>query len=181
MKKVMLLVISILSVAAAAQQSESYQIGASDVLQVHVWKEPELSGTVTVRPDGRISLPLVDDIEAAGETPVNLAKKITDRLGKFVSNAKVTVTVQQPNSHRVFVVGSVLRPGSYPLLPKMTVLQAISSAGGINEMVSSGKKTYVLRNENGKQVKYPFDYKSALKGNLKDVVELKAGDTILVP
>jgi polysaccharide biosynthesis/export protein len=176
----MLLALASLPVFAQNKTEEVYVIGATDVLQISVWKEPDVSTTVTVRPDGRISMPLVEEIQAAGETPVALGKTITERLSKYISNPKVTVVVTQPNSHKIYVVGQVLRPGSYTMTPNMTVLQAISSAGGVNEL-GNGKKTVVLRNENGKQVKYPFNYNNALKGDIRQQLELKAGDTILVP
>lgn len=174
------------SLSASAQDKnapaaeETYVIGATDVLQINVWKEPDVSSTVTVRPDGKISMPLVADVQASGQTPEALSKELTEKLSKFISAPKVTVVVQQANSHKIFVVGQVLRPGSYSLLPNMTVLQAISTAGGVSEF-GNAKKTMVLRTENGKQTKYPFDYKSAIKGDVKQIFELKAGDTILVP
>ena len=187
MKKTLIaLFFALACMMVSAQQKEDapsadvYVIGATDVLQISVWKEPEISSTVTVRPDGRISLPLLDDVQAAGQTPVELGKTITARLEKFISNPKVTVVVTQPNSNKIFIVGQVMRPGAYSLLPNMTVLQAISTAGGINEL-ANGKKTMVLRHENGKEVKYPFNYKAALKGDMNQQLQLKAGDTILVP
>src|SRR5690242_17563869 len=112
---------------AASGGEETYVIGATDVLQISVWKEPDVSTTVTVRPDGKISMPLVADVQASGQTPEALSKELTEKLSKFISAPKVTVVVQQANSHKIFVVGQVLRPGSYSLLPNMTVLQAIST------------------------------------------------------
>lgn len=159
----------------------SYVIGPSDVLSVDVWKEPELSvGSVPVRPDGKISLSLLNDVQAAGLTPMQLASHITGELKKYVSDPRVTVTVTSINSRRVFLVGQV-HAGAFPLLPNMTVLQALSAAGCCNEFANT-KKIYVLRSENGKQVKYPFNFKEVLAGhNEKQNILLEPGDTIVVP
>ena len=162
-------------------QDPNYTIGPQDVLDISVWKEPELTRTVPVRPDGKISMPLLNDVQAAGLTPSQLAAQITDSLKKFVTEPQVTVIVSQINSQRVYIIGEVLRAGAYPLLPGMTVLQALSSAGGFTQFASLGR-IYILRNENGKQKKYQFNYKAAISG--KDVDQnftLKAGDTIVVP
>jgi polysaccharide biosynthesis/export protein len=146
-----------------------------------VWKEPEVSRVVPVRPDGKISLPLLNDVQAAGLNPGQLAAQITDSLKKFVTNPQVTVIVTTINSQRVYILGEVSRPGAFPLLPNMTVLQALSSAGGFTQFARE-KKIYVLRNEDGKQVKHPFDYKAVIDGKNPDQnIVLKAGDTIVVP
>jgi polysaccharide biosynthesis/export protein len=165
----------------AVTEDPNYTIGAQDVLDISVWKEPELTRTVPVRPDGKISMPLLNDVQAAGLTPSQLAAQITENLKKFVTEPQVTVIVTQINSQRVYIIGEVLRAGAYPLLPGMTVLQALSSAGGFTQFASLGR-IYVLRNENGKQKKYPFNYKSAIEGKSVDSnLTLKAGDTIVVP
>jgi polysaccharide biosynthesis/export protein len=167
--------------AKAATQDPNYTIGPQDVLDISVWKEPELTRSVPVRPDGKISLPLLNDVQAAGLTPSQLAAQITTSLKKFVTEPQVTVIVTAINSQRVFIIGEVLRPGAFPLLPGMTVLQALSSAGGFTQFASLGK-IYVLRNENGKQAKYPFNYKAAINGKQVDQnFTLKAGDQIVVP
>jgi polysaccharide export outer membrane protein len=164
-----------------ATQDLNYIIGAQDVLDISVWKEPELTRTIPVRPDGKISLPLLNDVRAAGLTPNQLAAQITTSLKKFVTDPQVTVIVTQINSQRVYILGEVTRTGAYPLLPEMTILQALSSAGGFTQFANR-KKIYMFRVESGKQVKYPFDYKAVIDGKRSDEnVVLKAGDTIVVP
>ena len=165
----------------AATQDPNYVIGPQDFLDISVWKEPELTRAVPVRPDGKISIPLLSDVQAAGLTPTQLAAKITTDLKKFVTDPQVTVIVTQINSQRVYILGEVGRAGAYPLLPEMTVLQALSSAGGLTTF-ANGKKIYVLRQVNGKSEKYPFNYKDVLGGKRADEnIQLKAGDTIVVP
>lgn len=157
-----------------------YVIGAEDVLDINVWKEPEVSRTVPVRPDGKISLPLLNDVQAAGLTPMQLGSVITERLKKFIAQPQVTVIVITINSQRVYVLGEVNRGGAIPLMPNMTVLQALSSAGGFTQFANQ-KQIYVLRNEDGKQVRFPFNYRQAVQG--KDGTQniiLKPGDTIVV-
>jgi polysaccharide biosynthesis/export protein len=158
-----------------------YVIGPEDVLKVDVWKEPEMSGNIPVRPDGKISLALLGDVQAAGLTPTQLTTQITDMLKKYLEDPRVTVTVGAVNSRRVFILGQVGRPGAFPLLPEMTVLQALSTAGGLS-LYAAADKIYVLRNENGQQVKLAFQYKQVLKGNKPEQnIVLKSGDTIVVP
>ncbi len=165
----------------AATADPNYVIGGQDVIDISVWKEPELTRTVPVRPDGKISLPLLNDVQAAGLTPTQLAEQITESLKKFVTNPQVTVIVSQINSQRIYILGEVNRAGAYPLLPNMTILQGLSSAGGFTQFANL-KKIYMFRMENGKQVKYPFNYKDVISGKSPDEnVMLKAGDTIVVP
>jgi len=157
-----------------------YVIGADDTLHISVWKEPDLSVTLPVRPDGKISMPLLDDIPAAGMTPVMLKELITTRLKKYIADPRVTVVVTAMNSRRVFVTGEVLHTGPMPLLPSMTVLQALAQAG-FNQF-SNLKGIYLLRTENGKQQKIPFNYKEVVRGNHPEQnIPLKPGDTIVVP
>ena len=164
-----------------ATQDPNYIIGAQDVLDISVWKEPELTRSVPVRPDGKISIPLLNDVQAAGLTPTQLAMRITSDLKKFVTNPQVTIIVTQINSQRIYILGEVSRAGAYPLLPQMTMLQALSSAGGFTQFANL-KKIYMFRMENGKQVKYPFNYKDVVNGKRPDEnVVLRAGDTIVVP
>ncbi len=167
------------SVQSAATTDASYKIGPQDVLRVDVWKETEISRAVPVRPDGKISLPLLNDVQAAGLTAMELANNITEGLKKFINNPQVTVTVTEINSRRVYVTGEVTKPGAYSLLPNMTALQALTSASGFTQFANP-KKIYVLRNENGKQVKHPFNYKAVLDGK-QDDIPLQPGDTIVVP
>lgn len=167
--------------SGSATADPNYVIEPQDLIDVSVWKEPDLSRAVPVRPDGKISLPLVNDVQAAGLTPIQLAAQITSGLTKYMTNPQVTVIVSQINSQRVYVLGEVTRAGGYPLFPEMTVLQALSDAGGFTAFANS-KKIYVLRQENGKQQKIPFNYKDVINGkNPGQNIALKSGDTIIVP
>lgn len=158
-----------------------YKIGAQDVLQIDVWKEPELTRSVPVRPDGKITLPLLNDVQAAGLTPMELAGVIRDGLKKYVNEPQVTVSVSAINSRRIYVTGEITRPGAFPLLPDMTVLQALTSAGGFTQFARI-KNIYVLRIEGGQQVKLPFNYKAVVDGKKpEDNIELQSGDTVVVP
>jgi polysaccharide export outer membrane protein len=157
-----------------------YVIGSDDTLHIAVWKEPDLSATLPVRPDGKISLPLLNDLPAAGLTPMQLAASITDKLKKYIADPRVTVVVTAMNSRRIFVTGEVAHTGAMPLLPHMTVLQALSSAG-FNQFANL-KSIYLLRVENGQQVKLPFNYKEVVKGKHPEQnIPLQPGDTIVVP
>jgi len=162
-----------------AETDQEYHIGPQDVIQIDVWKEPEITRTIPVRPDGKISLPLLNDVQAAGFTAMQLAGNLRDGLTKYLNNPQVTVTVAQINSRRVFVTGEAAKSGALPLLPGMTVLQALSSSGGFTQFAKE-KSIYILRNENGKQVKLPYDYKDVLKGKKEDIL-LQPGDVIVVP
>lgn len=157
-----------------------YIIGPEDTLQVTVWKEPTLSGTVPVRPDGRISLVLLGDLQAAGMTPMQLSDDITQRLKKYIQDPSVSVVVLAVNSQRIFIIGEVGHVGAIPMTAGMTPLQAIAAAGGLTPFANS-KHIYILRAEGGKREKIPFDYKKALKGESKQDVSLLPGDTIVVP
>jgi len=164
-----------------ANDDANYTIGAEDVLNVNVWREADISRTVPVRPDGKISLPLLNDVQAAGLTPQQLAASIREGLKKYVAEPEVTVIVTAVNSRRVYVMGEVSKPGEVPLLRGMTVLQGLATAGSFTQFANL-KGIYVLRSENGKQVKYAFNYKAVLKGqNQEQNIELKPGDTIVVP
>jgi polysaccharide export outer membrane protein len=167
-------------VSAGAQAGPDYILGPDDVLHVSVWKEADLTATLPVRPDGKISLPLLNDVQAAGLTPMQLADSITEKLRKYIADPRVTVVVNQINSKRVYLVGEVGHPGGMPLLANMTVLQAISSAG-LTQFANT-KGIYVLRTEAGKQQKMPVNYKKLVKGEqMEQNYVLKPGDTIVVP
>lgn len=169
------------SVVATAVPTEAYVIGVEDVLSVSVWKEPEVSGSMPVRPDGKISLPLLNDVQASGLTPIQLADEITVALKKYVESPMVTVTVTAMNSRRIYFTGQIARTGAMPLLKDMTVMEALASAGCCMEFAKV-KKIYVLRIEDGRATRHPFNYKDALKGrNTDQNIVLKAGDTIVVP
>ena len=165
----------------SATADPNYVIGAQDVLDINVWKEPDVSRVVPVRPDGKISLPLLNDVQAAGLTPDQLAAKVTEELKKYVTNPQVTVIVTAINSQRVYILGEVTRPGAFPLLPGMTVLQALSSAGGFTQFAKV-KSIFVRRLQDGKESKYLFNYKDVIGGKRPEQdILLKAGDTIVVP
>lgn len=158
-----------------------YKIGAQDVLRVDVWKEDQLTRTVPVRPDGKITLPLLNDVQAVGLTSMQLAAVITDGLRKYITNPQVSVTVAEINSRRIYVTGEVTRPGAFPLLANMTALQALSSSGGFTQFARS-KKIYVLRTEAGKQIKIPFNYNEVVEGKKPEQnIVLQPGDVIVVP
>jgi polysaccharide biosynthesis/export protein len=157
-----------------------YVIGADDNLHISVWKEPDLTNTLPVRPDGKISMPLLNDVQAAGLTPMQLATSLTEKLKKYLADPRVTVVVTQMTSQRFYVLGEVLHSGAIPLLPNMTVLQALATAGFTQ--FANTKGIYVLRTENGKQQKMAFNYKQAMKGDAPaQNITLKPGDTIVVP
>jgi polysaccharide export outer membrane protein len=166
--------------AAGADGAAHYIIGPEDTLQVAVWKEPTLSGTFPVRPDGMISLVLVGDLKAAGRTPMQLGDDITLKLKKYLQEPSVSVVVLAVNSQRIYLMGEVGHVGPVPLAAGMTPLQAIAAAGGLSPFANS-KKIYILRSEAGKQQKIPFNYKQALKGDDTQSVKLQPGDTIVVP
>ena len=187
----------ILTVSAAAASSEpskakssvpalpapeEYLIGPDDILAVSVWREPEISRNVVVRPDGRISLPLVGDLRASGHTPAELQNEIKDHLLNYLSNPEVTVIVQEARSQKFNILGEVEHPGSYPLSRSMTVLDAIAVAGGLRDFAKSGK-IYVLRiMTDGSRARLQFNYKEVIKGQgLSQNVELQPRDTVVVP
>jgi polysaccharide export outer membrane protein len=168
------------SAAASGVNSETYVIGPQDVVSVSVWKEADLSGSLPVRPDGKISMPLLHDVQAAGFTPMELAADISSKLKRFVQDPQVSVVVTAINSQRIFILGEVGHPGPLPLNAGMTALQAIATAGGVTPFANQ-KKIYILRSENGAPQKLPFNYKKAIKGDERQNIALKSGDTIVVP
>jgi polysaccharide export outer membrane protein len=158
-----------------------YVIGPDDVLQVLFWKEPENSAEVVVRPDGMISLPMLNDVQASGLTPEQLRQKVIADAAKFILDPDVSVIVKAINSRRVFITGQVAKPGAYPLGVPTTVLQLIAIAGGLGEWADQ-KKISIQRVENGKQVTLTFNYKEVVAGkNLKQNILLKPGDMVIVP
>ena len=158
-----------------------YTIGADDVLSIVFWRDKELTAEVTVRPDGKISLPLLNDVQASGLTPAQLKDRIVEESKKYVEDPNVTVVVKQINSRRVFITGEVRKPGPYPLTGSATVLQMISIAGGLADYAKPDKIS-VVRVENGKPVSFKFNYKEVIEGKkLNQNIELKPGDTIIVP
>ena len=156
---------------------KAYVIGAEDVLMIRVWREPELSGQISVRPDGKISLPLMGETQAAGLSPEGLATALGNGLSKFMNRPEVTVAVMQVNSKRYFIQGEVQKPGAYPLVVPTTVLEALVNAGGFRDFANT-KKIRIMR---GTQV-FRFNYKEVLKQQkLAQNIELKPGDTVVVP
>jgi polysaccharide export outer membrane protein len=173
------------SAAPEAQKSAAgvpadYTIGADDVLHISVWKEPEMDVTLPVRPDGKVSMPLLDDVQAAGMTPMQLGVSIKEKLKKFIADPRVTVVVTAMNSQRIYVLGEVTHTGPMALLPHMTMLQALSTAGFTQ--FANVKAIYLLRTQDGQQTKIHFNYKDAIRGrgDQQNIV-LKPGDTIVVP
>jgi len=166
--------------AANPQTGPDYVIGPEDVLHIAVWNEANFTETVPVRPDGKMSMPLLDDVQAAGLTPKQLGESLAEKLKKYVADPHVTVVVTTINSKRVYLVGEISRSGPMPLTPNMTVLQALSSAG-LTQFANT-KRIYVLRTVEGKQQKFPVPYNKLLKGQQMDRnYVLQTGDTIVVP
>jgi len=167
--------------AEVAADSDQYVIGPEDVLYIHVWREDALSRTVPVRVDGNISLPIINEIRAAGLTPLQLKEALTTRLKEFIESPNVSVTVTEANSFKVYVSGQVKTPGVYRLRSETTVLQIIPMAGGFTEWANQ-KKILVIRKENGKEKRITVNYKKILKGdNPGSNIALKPGDTVIVP
>jgi len=166
----------------AEVQPDGYVIGEDDVLAVNVWKEPEISRSVPVRPDGKISLPLIGDLRASGRTPVQLQDDIKRQLLNYLSDPEVSVIVQEAKSQKFNILGEVARPGSYVLSRSMTVLDAIAVAGGFRDFAKTSK-VYVLRvNADGSRACIPFNYKEVIRGRkLSQNVELETRDTVVVP
>jgi polysaccharide export outer membrane protein len=160
----------------------SFMIGNDDVLAINVWKEPDISRSIPVRSDGKISLPLVGEVQATGQTPLKLEQEIAARLKSYIAEPEVTVIVQQINSQKFNILGMVNRPGSYVINNSATVLDAIAIAGGFRDFAKQ-KSIYILRqNSDGTQTKLPFNYKDVVKGqNLAQNVKLQPRDTIVVP
>lgn len=168
--------------AEKGRSDDSYVIGANDVLAINVWKEPDVSRSVPVRSDGKISLPLVGELQAGGQTPRQLEQEITKRLQSYISEPEVTVIVTESKSQKVNILGMVARPGTYLLSGSTTVLDAIAMSGGFKDFAKK-KSIYVLRaNADGTQKRIPFNYKEVIKGtNPEQNVKLLAGDTVVVP
>jgi polysaccharide export outer membrane protein len=165
----------------AASKDPNYSIAPEDVLTIDVWKEPEISRTVPVRRDGKISLPLLNDLQAAGLTPTQLGSDIVERLRATIVHPQVTVIVAQMSSLRVYILGQVMRAGAYPLVPDMTAMQALSIAGGFTPYANL-KKIHIMRSENGASRIFPMNYKEVIRGRkTQENITLKPGDTIVVP
>jgi polysaccharide export outer membrane protein len=158
-----------------------YVIGPEDVLGIVFWRDRDLSADVIVRPDGRVSLPLLNDIDVAGLTPDQVREKITEQAKRYVDEPTATVVVRQINSRKVFITGNVERPGTFPLLRNTSVLQLIALAGGLKEFAKAGD-IVVVRNDAGRQLTFPFNYDDMKnRKNLTQNIMLKPGDTVIVP
>src|SRR5436190_11301317 len=140
-----------------------YVIGTDDVLSIVYWKDKDMSADAKVRPDGRIALPLINEVQASGLTPEQLQKKLTDESKKYMEDANITVVVREINSRKAFITGEVNKPGPYPLTSATTVMQLISLAGGLQEYADA-KKIMIMRSENGRQISLPFNYKDVAGG-----------------
>jgi polysaccharide export outer membrane protein len=158
-----------------------FVLGPEDVVGVLFWRDKDMSVEVTVRPDGRITLPLINEVQAAGLTPEQLRDNLTTAAAKYMEDPSVSVVVKAINSRKVFITGQVAKPGSYPLTSPTSVMQLIALAGGLQEFADS-KKIIVMRTDNGRPVAYAFNYKDVLRRkNLRQNIELKPGDTVVVP
>lgn len=169
------------SPSAPVVNPNEYIVGEADVLHINVWREAELTGNVVVRPDGKISVPLLSEVKVAGMTPVQIEQVLSERLKALLVSPQVTVTVMEIRSKAVFITGEVARAGEYPLVTPIRVLQLIARAGGLSPYASR-KNIYVLRNLDGRQQRFPFDYSSVVRGkNADQDIELRPGDTVVVP
>jgi polysaccharide biosynthesis/export protein len=167
--------------SAAPVADANFVIGNEDILAISVWKDQELSRVIPVRTDGRISLPLIGELQASGKTPKQLQAEITTGLQSFISKPEVTVIVQEIKSQRFNILGHVLKPGSYLLNPPTTLVDAIALAGGLAPFANT-KHIYVLRDDGGKEVRLPFNYKKVIKGSHSEQnIQLQPRDTVVVP
>ncbi len=169
-------------VSPSKPHDDGFVIGNGDVLAISVWKQPDISRSIPVRSDGRVSLPLIGEVQAAGQTPVKLEEEITSKLQPYLAEPEVTVIVEQINSEKFNILGRVAKPGSYPLTNPTTVLDAIALAGGCRDFAKH-KSIYVLRrNSDGSESRLPFNYQDVIKGkNIAQNIRLKPHDTIVVP
>ncbi len=167
--------------AEVAPDSDQYIIGSEDVLYINVWKEEPLSKTITVRMDGKISLPLIDDIQAAGLTPLQLKEVLTKRFNEFVDSPNVSVMVMEANSFKVFISGQIKKPGVYRLRNETSLVQIISLAEGFTEWADQ-KEIIIIRKEKGREKRMRVNYKKIISGDdLDSNILLKSGDTIIIP
>ena len=168
--------------ASAKGHDDTYVIGNDDMLAINVWKEPDVSRTIPVRSDGKISLPLAGEVQAAGNTPLKLEQEIAAKLKSYIAEPEVTVIVQQVNSQKFNILGMVNKPGSYPIANSPTILDAIALAGGFRDFAKQ-RAIYLLRqNADGTQTRIPFNYKDVVKGkNPEQNVKLQPRDTVVVP
>lgn len=169
------------SIPTGVAAPADFVIGADDVLQIIFWREKDMSVEAAVRPDGKISVPLINEIQAAGLTPEQLRVNITQAATKYIEDPTVAVVIKTINSRKVYITGQVNRPGPYPLIQQITVLQLITTAGGVLEFADA-ENIGIVRTVNGKPTRFRFNYKEVSKGKkLEQNIELKPGDQIIVP
>jgi len=162
-----------------AFQPQEYRIGVEDVLEIAVWREPELSTTAPVRPDGKVTVPVAGEVAAAGRTAHELEAELAQKFSSRIASPTVTVVVKELNSSRVFVLGEVSKPGGYPMRGSMTVVQALAMAGGMTEFANKSDITILRRGQKGTQQRLNVDFNDAVKGD--SPIELVPGDTVVVP
>jgi polysaccharide export outer membrane protein len=169
------------ALAPRADLPPDYVIGPDDVLGIVYWKDKDMTTDAHVRPDGRIALPLLNEVQAAGLTPEQLRERLTEESKKYMEDPSITVVVRTINSRKTFITGEVNKPGTYPLTSPTSVMQLIAMAGGLKEY-ANGKKIVIMRTENGRPISLRFNYKEVVAGkNLQQNIELKPGDTVVVP
>jgi len=166
--------------STASAIASQFVLGTADVIKISVWKNPDLSQTVTIGPDGFVSLPLLGDVHVAGMTANQLAQDLKSRLSSYIVNAQVTVSVVDIRSRQVYVTGQVGKPGGYPLVVPISVLQLIAQAGGLNTFANR-KDIVILRGSGSHVERLKFNYNSAVRGDPKQNISLQAGDTVIVP
>ncbi|HVI09872.1 MAG TPA: polysaccharide biosynthesis/export family protein [Candidatus Binatia bacterium] len=158
-----------------------FVIGEEDVLTITVWKEHDLSGTLVVRPDGKVTVPLLGEIAVVGMKPSQLETLLSEKLKPYVNVPQVTVAVNQINSRKVYLIGQVVKEGTVPINSSMTVLQVLAGAGGLRDFAKR-KKIYILRKQGDEEIRFPFDYDAAIHGrNAEQNIRVQPGDTIVVP
>jgi polysaccharide export outer membrane protein len=163
--------------SVAAVDPRSYKLGSEDIIFIRVWREADLTGPVMVRPDGKITMPLIGEIQAAGQTPEELGKLVTEALSKVMQRPEVFISVQQVNSRKYYISGEVAKTGVFPIVSPVTILEALSIAGGLREY-ANGKKITIVRGTE----RIKFNYKEVIEGkNLKQNIMLQSGDHIIVP
>jgi len=168
------------AVAERESRSRDYLVGEGDILQINVWKEPEISQRLVVRPDGKISVPLVREVKVSGLTPVQIEALLVAKLKAFLADPRVTVTVAEIHSKMVYITGGVVKPGAYPLEKPMSVAQLIATAGGLSQF-AKGKRVVIMRNEDGRQERIMFNYHDYVRGRSRSQdPELQAGDSVVV-
>ena len=168
--------------AVTKAHDNAYQIGSDDLLGINVWGEPQLTQQIPVRTDGKISLPLVGEVQASGQTPLQLEHEVTEKLRTYITDPQVTVMVLKINSEKFNILGRVVKPGSYPLSTPLTILDAIAEAGGFQDFAKQ-KDIYVLRqNASGSETRIPFNYKDVIRGkHPEENIHIEPRDTIVVP